>query len=97
MPTSDPIAEAIGLLGYASKAPGIGGLLKVRTSDFRVEEVATSLAFDPKGRFTVARITLTNWETNRFCQQLANRLRIPRNRIFSREQKISVQLLHKFL
>ncbi len=79
---SDPIAEAIGLIGYASNAPGIGGLLKVRTSDFRVEEVATSLALDPKGRFTVARITLTNWETNRFCQQLANRLRIPRNRIF---------------
>lgn len=82
MPTSDPIAEAIGLSGYASNAPGIGGLLKVRTSDFRVEEVASSIAFDPKGRFTVARITLTNWETNRFCQQLANRLRIPRNRIF---------------
>jgi len=78
----DPIAEAIGLLGFASSTPGIGGILKIRTSDFRVEEVATNIALDPKGRFTVARITLTNWETNRFCQQLANRLRIPRNRIF---------------
>lgn len=82
MTIDDPIAEAIGLLGYASTSPGIGGILKIRTSDFRVEEVATNIAFDPKGRFTVARITLTNWETNRFCQQLANRLRIPRNRIF---------------
>ena len=79
---SDPIAEAIGLVGYASSCDGIGGILKVRASDFRVEEISTNIAYDQKGRFTVAKITLTNWETNRFCQQLANRLRIPRNRIF---------------
>ena len=34
------------------------------------------------GRFTVAKITLTNWETNRFCNQLSSKLRIPRNRVF---------------
>ena len=30
----------------------------------------------------MAKITLTNWETNRFCNQLSAKLRIPRNRIF---------------
>ncbi len=29
-----------------------------------------------------AKITLTNWETNRFCNQLSAKLRIPRNRAF---------------
>ena len=82
MTTSDPVAKAIGLEGYATKTTGIGGVLKARVSDFRVDEIATSISFDSRGRFTVARITLTNWETNKFCNNLAKRLGISRNRIF---------------
>ena len=82
MTTSDPVAKAIGLEGYATKTAGIGGVLKARVSDFRVDEIATSISFDSRGRFTVARITLTNWETNKFCNNLAKRLGISRNRIF---------------
>ncbi len=78
----DSVAQAIGMIGYATKTDGIGGLIKARVSDFRVEEIATPIHFDNKGRFTVAKITLTNWETNRFCNQLAAALKIPRNRIF---------------
>ena len=75
-------AEAIGLTGYATEADGIGGLVKSRVEDFRVEELSTKLSMDQRGRFTVARITLRNWETNRFIARLAKALGIPKERIF---------------
>ena len=78
----DPLSKIIGLEGYATDTNGIGGLLKSRITDFRVEEISTPIHLDPRGRFTVAKITLTNWETNRFCTSLARILSIPRNRIF---------------
>ena len=77
------IEKHLGLAGWVFESPGIGGLLKVRVEDFRVEEVATVPALDPKGRFTVVRATLTNWETNRFIRRLAGACGISRNRIFS--------------
>ena len=79
---TDSLAEAIGLDGYATKTTGVGGVLKARVTDFRVGEISTSIHMDNKGRFTVAKVTLTNWETNRFCNNLAKALKIPRNRIF---------------
>ena len=82
MTNLDPVATAIGLEGYATESNGIGGVLKARVTDFRVDEISTTVSLDPRGRFTVARITLTNWETNKFCNNLAKRLGISRNRIF---------------
>ena len=79
---TDLLAESIGLVGYATNHDGIGGRIKSRVTDFRVEEIATQVHLDNRGRFTVAKITLTNWETNRFCNQLSAKLRIPRNRVF---------------
>ena len=73
---TDSLAEAIGLDGYATKTDGVGGVLKARVTDFRVEEISTTVHLDNKGRFTVAKITLTNWETNRFCNNLAKTLKI---------------------
>ena len=73
MQPNDSLAEAIGLIGYATDGNGIGGVLKSRVADFRVDEIATTITLNPKGRFTVAKITLTNWETNRFCNQLSAR------------------------
>lgn len=78
----DSLAQSIGLLGYATETDGIGGRIKARVSDFRVEELSTQLHLDNRGRFTVAKVTLTNWETNRFCNQLSKKLGIPKNRIF---------------
>ena len=82
MQPNDSLAEAIGLIGYATNDSGIGGVLKSRVADFRVDEIATTITLNPKGRFTVAKIILTNWETNRFCNNLAKKLGISRNRIF---------------
>jgi len=79
--TSDH-AEAIGLVGFATGLHGIGGLVKTRVEDFRVEEQATNVNLDQRGRFTAARITLRNWETNRFITRMAAALGIPKERVF---------------
>ena len=95
--TSADIAAACGLSGFACEGEGIGGLLKSRFEDFRVEEEGRTPALDAKGRFTVARVTLTNWETNRFVGKLAKILRISKNRIWFSGTKdkraITTQLL----
>ena len=57
--------------------------MKARVEDFRVEESSKIPALDEKGRFTVARVTMTNWETNRFLRRLARACGINKNRIFS--------------
>ena len=54
------IEKSLGLVGWSIEDDGVGGLLKVRVEDFRVEEVSRVPALDPKGRFTVARVTLHN-------------------------------------
>ena len=77
------IEESLGLVGWSVEDDGVGGLLKVRVEDFRVEEVSKVPALDPKGRFTVARVTLHNWETNRLLNRLAKSCGISRNRIFA--------------
>ncbi len=82
MSIRDGLADSIGLIGYAVESSGIGGLLKARIADFRVEEISTKISLDPRGRFTAANITLTNWETNRFIGKLAKACGISRNRIF---------------
>ena len=82
MSVEDSLANAIGLTGYAIDSQGIGGVLKARVADFRVEEISTNISLDPRGRFTAANITLTNWETNRFINKLAKACGISRNRIF---------------
>jgi len=73
----------LGLSTWTVPAEGIGGLLKARVEDFRVEESSKVPALDDKGRFTVARVTMTNWETNRYLRRLARGCGINKNRIFS--------------
>ena len=82
MSAEDGLANTIGLTGYAVNSTGIGGVLKARVADFRVDEISTKISLDPRGRFTAANITLTNWETNRFIGKLAKACGISRNRIF---------------
>ena len=82
MSVKDEVANTIGLTGYAVESDGIGGVLKSRITDFRVDEISTKISLDPRGRFTAANITLTNWETNRFIGKLAKACGISRNRIF---------------
>ena len=81
---SDPsIADSLGLSYWPTEGGGIGGLLKCRVEDFRVEEVSNTPALDDRGRFTVARVTMVNWESNRFLKRLSGACGISRNRVFS--------------
>ena len=75
MSVKDEVADTIGLTGYAVDSEGIGGVLKSRVTDFRVDEISTKISLDPRGRFTAANITLTNWETNRFIGKTSKGLR----------------------
>lgn len=72
----------LGLAGFVNEPGGVGGVLKTRTADFRVEEVGHPPSLDPNGRFTVIRATLDNWETNRFVNKVSGILRMSRNRIW---------------
>jgi tRNA pseudouridine13 synthase len=74
--------ESIGLSRFATNLPGINGVLKMRAEDFRVEEVGRFPALDPKGRFTLVKVTLRDWETNRFVRRFTSSLKISRNRIW---------------
>ena len=47
MQPNDSLADAIGLIGYATTDDGIGGVLKSRVADFRVDEIATTVALNP--------------------------------------------------
>ncbi|MBO57412.1 MAG: tRNA pseudouridine(13) synthase TruD [Euryarchaeota archaeon] len=78
----EEVASNLGLNQWICEGQGIGGLIKVRVEDFIVVEEGATPSLDPKGRFTVARITLNNWETNRFTNKLAKELRISRKRIW---------------
>lgn len=79
---SDSIATSIGLDTFSTDSAGIGGVIKSRIEDFRVIEVGDVPALDEKGRFTVIRVTVSNWETNRFVNRLARELKISRKRIW---------------
>ena len=85
--TISSVEGHLGLTDWSSEGEGTGGVLKVRVEDFRVEEIARVPALDPKGRFTVVRATLHNWETNRYLNRLAKACRISRKRIFSSGMK----------
>ena len=81
------LEEHLGLSEWVSPTDGIGGILKSRVEDFRVEEISKVPALDSKGRFTITRITMTNWETNRFLKRLSSACGISRNRVFTSGMK----------
>lgn len=71
----------LGIRGYLTTTPGVGGTLKSAPEDFVVEEVSSDLVPAPDGRFTVARVRVREWETNRLVRQFARSLHMSRRRI----------------
>ena len=71
----------IGLEVFFTDTPGTGGRLKRHFEDFVVDELSSHPPEDASGRFTIAKVTSVNWETNRLVRQLAHHLGISRNRI----------------
>ncbi len=71
----------LGIEGYLTTTPGVGGTLKVSPEDFVVEEVSSPPPVVIDGPHTIARLRVREWETNRLVRQLARTLHISRNRI----------------
>src|SRR5436309_1182659 len=71
----------VGIVGYLTSTPGVGGTLKDAPEDFVVEEISSPPPPSAEGRFTVATIRVRNWETNRLVRELARALHVSRRRI----------------
>lgn len=71
----------LGLEVFFTSTRGIGGRLRVLPEDFRVEEISDFPEESEDGRYTIATVTSTNWETNRLVRRLSKALRISRNKI----------------
>ena len=71
-----------GVLCYASDVPGIGGIIRERIEDFRVEEVSSfdRSSLSSSGSHLVFRLTKKNWDTHRLFGALAKRLGVSRER-----------------
>ncbi|MEM3341857.1 MAG: tRNA pseudouridine(13) synthase TruD [Thermoplasmata archaeon] len=69
--------EFLGIWGYLTSLPGVGGRIKQTAEDFVVEEVPLLPPAEEHGKYTIAKITLRNWETNRFVMIAARKLGIP--------------------
>ncbi|GGL70608.1 tRNA pseudouridine(13) synthase TruD [Halocalculus aciditolerans] len=86
MRDAHPIEREVGMEYYVSEADGVGGRLRASADDFRVEEVedfqTQPVDADP-GDYPhlVVRATLTDWDTNGFARELANRLSMSRERV----------------
>lgn len=57
------------------------GELKNEIEDFIVEEVPIEIDHVPDGKYTILKVRLENWDTNRFLMYLARYLNISRKRI----------------
>ncbi|UCH72556.1 MAG: tRNA pseudouridine(13) synthase TruD [Thermoplasmatales archaeon] len=71
----------IGIETFFTSFKGIGGKLRTFPEDFIVSEISSYPSKNECGRFAIADVTTTNWETNLLVRELSNRLRISRQRI----------------
>ena len=75
------VAGTVGIAGWATSTPGIGGTIKGEPADFVVEEIAFPPPRRLEGPFTAAVVRSTNWETNRLVREMSRRLAVSRKRI----------------
>jgi len=71
----------IGIETFFTPLKGIGGKLRKTPEDFTVREISHLPIKQERGRFTIAEVTATNWETNLLVRELSNRLHISRQRV----------------
>ena len=71
----------VGIEGYLTSTPGVGGTTKASADDFIVEEVSSPPPKSAGGPYAIATIRVRNWETNRLVREFARALHISRRRI----------------
>ena len=73
--------QALGLRGYLTATPGIGGRLRHEPEDFVVVELGEGPPRVDEGAHAAFRVRLKNWETNRFAGQAARLLNVHREQV----------------
>lgn len=82
MSLSDYSERAIGIYSYLTPdTPGIGGRLKRDVEHFHVDEISAEIPEHDDGQYTIARIRVRNWETNRLVRFIASNLHISRRAV----------------
>ena len=71
----------IGLGRYLTSTEPLGGKLRKSPEDFQVLEIADPPPMDEKGRYTIAKVKVYNWETNKLIRAFSKRLGISRRKI----------------
>lgn len=67
---------------YLTDAPGVGGTLRTVAEDFRVEEVPTPVApVRDEGKYTLATVEATNWETHALAKALGRAVDVRPERV----------------
>jgi tRNA pseudouridine13 synthase len=73
--------EKIGISTFFTSHKGIGGKLRAKPEDFFVSEISNYPPEKTDGKFTIADVTASNWETNLLVREISDRLHISRQRI----------------
>lgn len=82
-PEPPELEQFLGMQRYATRSPGIGGRLRVQPADFVVEEIPKPPSpAQGAGKYTIATLRATNWETNRLVRELGRHLGISRRGIY---------------
>ena len=73
--------KTVGIELFFTDFKGVNGKLRKDPEDFNVKEISNYPPENKTGRFTIADVTATNWETNLLVRELSNWLHISRQRI----------------
>jgi len=73
--------KKVGIETFFTPFKGVNGKLRTQPEDFFVTEISKYPPKTDSGRFTIAEVTATNWETNILIRELSNRLHISRQRV----------------
>src|SRR2546422_1492605 len=73
----------VGIEGYLTSPPGLGGTLKATADDFVVEEISSPPPPAIDGSYTIAALRVRNWEPNPLCRKLPQACKTTRRRIES--------------
>src|SRR2546421_12378942 len=65
-----PMERDVGIVGYLTSTPGVGGTIKSAPEDFVVEEISSPPAVAREGRYAIAQVRVRNWETNRLVRPI---------------------------
>ena len=75
------VEEQIGIETFLTSTPGLKGKLRFIPEDFIVTEDSKLPPEKKNGRYTIAIVTSTNWETNQLIHKISKQLYISRKRI----------------